>query len=303
MAIRPIDTSGDDRPALLPSHLLLHGIVLIFGFTGILGRLITIGSVPLVGYRMAIAVIAIAAYLAMRRVSLALPRRELTWALFTGLVVAAHWVCFFESIKRATVSVALVCLSTGSLFTATLEPVFFQRRLRPYEVLLGLAAALGVGFVFRFEATYTAGILYGLAAALLGAFFTVINGRLVGRHDARILSFYELASGATGVALYLALWVQPGWAAIRLEGLDVLYLFVLGVVCTAFAFIGSMHVMRRLSPFTVILTINLEPIYGILLALLIFGESEVMSLGFYAGAALILISLWLNGIIKRRYGH
>ncbi len=252
---------------------------------------------------MTIAVAAIAAYLALRRAPLAMPRRDLFWTLLTGLVVAAHWVCFFEAIKRSTVSVALVCLSTGSLFTAAFEPVFFRRRLRFYEVLLGLVAAFGVAFVFRFESAYTTGIGYGLASAVLGALFTVTNGQLVGRYDARIISLYELGSGAVGVALYLALWARPGWSALRLGGLDPLYLGLLGVVCTAFAFIGSVHVMRRLSPFTVILTINLEPIYGIVLALLIFGESELMSAGFYAGAALILISLWLNAIIKRRSGH
>lgn len=296
--------TGQDstRADTLRAYLFFHGIVIIFGFTGVLGRLISVGSVPLVWYRMSIAVAAIGAYSLWRRASLRMPWRDCALIVLTGLVVAAHWVCFFESIKRATVSVGLVCLSTGALFTSLLEPILFQRRPRLYEVGLGFATALGVAFVFRFEAAYAAGITYGLAAAVLGSGFTVVNGRLVGRYDSRTLSLYELASGAAGLTVYLALWVRPDRAAFALHGYDLIYLLILGVVCTAFAFIGTIHVMRRLSPFTVILTVNLEPVYGILLALLIFGEAEYMSAGFYAGAAVILISLWLNAIIKRRSG-
>ncbi len=284
----------------LKDHALLHVVVLIFGFTGILGKLISVESAPLVWYRMLVAVAAIGVYLAWRKVPLRLPRDGVPWTVITGLIVAAHWTCFFESIKQSTVSIALVCLSTGTFFTSLIEPVIFRRGLRPYEMLLGVLTVFGIVFVFRFESGYKIGILYGLAASMLGALFTVINGKLVGLYDSRTISLYELASGFGGLSAYLLLVARPGLDALALSRSDLGYLLVLGVVCTAFAFIGSIHVMRTLSPFTVVLTINLEPIYGILLALLIFGESEYMTLGFYAGAGVILFSILANAAMKRR---
>lgn len=286
----------------LKDHALLHVVVLIFGFTGILGKLISVESAPLVWYRMLIAVAAIGVYLAWRRTPMRLPREGVRWTLITGLIVAVHWVCFFESIKQSTVSIALVCLSTGTFFTSLIEPVIFLRGLRPYEMLLGVLTVFGIFFVFRFESGYKIGILYGLAASLLGALFTVINGKLVVLYDSRTISLYELASGFVGVSAYLLLMARPGLDALALSRSDLGFLLLLGVVCTAFAFVGSIHVMRSLSPFTVVLTINLEPIYGILLALLIFGESEYMTPGFYAGAGVILLSIWANAVMKRRAG-
>lgn len=290
----------DGATHALRHQILLHLVVLAFGFTGILGKLISIGSAPLVWYRLLIAVVAIALYLFWKRVPLRLPRHGLWWTLSTGLIVAAHWVFFFGSIKLSTVSVALVCLSTGTFFTSLIEPIFFNRRIRPYEIALGVTTILGVLFVFRFESGYTAGILFGLIASLLAALFTVVNGKLVGMYDSRTISLYELASGFVGLSIYLLLVSRPGLDALRISPTDALYLIVLGLVCTAFAFIGSVHVMRGLSPFTVVLTINLEPIYGILLALIVFGESEYMTPGFYAGAGVILLSIWANAMIQRR---
>ena len=286
----------------LKDHALLHVVVLIFGFTGILGKLISVDSAPLVWYRMLIAVAAIGVYLAWRRRPMRLPRGGVRWTVITGLIVAVHWICFFESIKQSTVSIALVCLSTGTFFTSLIEPVIFRRGLRPYEMLLGVLTVFGIFFVFRFESGYKIGILYGLAASLLGALFTVINGKLVVLYDSRTISLYELASGFVGVSAYLLLMARPGLDALALSRSDLGFLLLLGVVCTAFAFVGSIHVMRSLSPFTVVLTINLEPIYGILLALLIFGESEYMTPGFYAGAGVILLSIWANAVMKRRAG-
>lgn len=281
---------------------MLHLVVLIFGFTGVLGRLISVGSVLLVWYRMLIAVVTIALYLILLRVPLRLPREAAYKTIFVGLIVAVHWTFFFESIKQSTVSITLICLSTGTLFTSLIEPIVFRRALRLYEISLGAFTVLGILFVFRFEPGYTTGIVYGLIASFLGALFTVLNGKLVARHDARSISLYELASGFACLSLLLVVDGSSNWAALQLSLSDIGYLLILGIVCTAFAFVGSVHVMRSLSPFTVVLTINLEPIYGILLALLIFRESEFMAPGFYAGAAVILGSIWANALIKRRIG-
>lgn len=290
------------RSSALKNLLLLHLVVIIFGFTGVLGKLISISSAPLVWYRMWIAVTVIGAYLLIRGAPLRLPRKGAYLTAMTGLLVAAHWVCFFESIKQSTVSIALVCLATGSLFTAMIEPVFFRRHPRFYEIALGIGTVIGVAFVFQFEPKYKTGISIGLIGSFVGALFTVINAKLVAKYDSRGIALYELASGALGVTAYMALVSRPGWGALALGMSDLTYLLLLGVVCTAFAFVGSVEVMRGLSPFTVVLTINLEPIYGIVLALLVFGDSEYMTWGFYAGAGVILLSIWTNAIIKRRAG-
>ena len=166
--------------------------------------------------------------------------------------------------------------------------------------MLGLAAAVGVAVIFGFETEYAAGIAVGLAAAFIGALFTVINGRLVARYDSQVISFYELLSACAVMLCVAMLWNRPMGSIPLPPVSDWVYLLVLGTVCTAFAFVGGTLVMRRLSPFTVMLTTNLEPVYGIVLALLVFGESELMSAGFYAGAGLILGSIWLNAIIVRR---
>lgn len=294
--------SGTGRAAPLKDHLLLHLVVVIFGFTGVLGKLISIDSAPLVSYRLAIAVAAIGVYLAWRKSALKMPRRALLLTLSTGVIVAIHWTFFFESIKQSTVSIALVCLSTGTFFTSLIEPVLFRRAVRLYEILLGMSALLGILFVFRFESGYQVGIVYGLIASFLGALFTVINGKLVGRYDAATLSFYELSAGLASLMVYLLVIERAGFETFVLSPSDAVYLLLLGVVCTAFAFLASIQVMRTLSPFTVVLAINLEPIYGIVLALLIFGDSEFMSPGFYVGAGVILLSIWANAMIRRRAG-
>ncbi len=285
----------------VPEHLryygLLHLVVLIWGFTGIIGRLVSLESVSLVFYRVTIAVPFIGAYLWWGGAPVRVDRGGLLRLAGIGVLVAIHWTLFFQAIKMSTVSVALVCQSVAPFFTALLEPIVFRRPMRTHELSLGVAAAIGVAVIFGFELVHAAGIAVGLAAAFVGALFTVINGRLIARYDSRVISFYELLS--TWATMLCAVLLLHGSIPVP-QATDLGYLAVLGTVCTAFAFIGGIYVMRHLSPFTVILTTNLEPVYGIVLALIVFGESELMSAGFYAGAALILASIWVNAIILRR---
>jgi drug/metabolite transporter (DMT)-like permease len=292
--------SGARVPDSWRYHALLHLVVLIWGFTGVFGRLISFDSVTLVFYRVAIAVPAIAAFLLWSRAPLRVDRSGVAQFAGIGALVAVHWMLFFESIKISNVSIALVCQSAAPFMTALLEPIVFRRRLYAHEVALGIVTTIGVIAIFGFETEYAAGIAVGLAAAFVGALFTVINGRLVSRYDSRVISLYELTS-ALAVMFVVASFAQEPFGRIPIPvGTDIVYLLVLGTVCTAFAFIGGTYVLRRLSPFTVILTTNLEPVYGIVLALAIFGESELMSAGFYAGTAVILLSIWANAIIVRR---
>mgnify|MGYP001571413109 CR=1 FL=1 len=280
--------------------LLLHLVVLIFGFTAILGKLITIPSDQLVWYRMFFATCSLAVYLAIRKKSFKMKPKGLIQTIGVGFIIASHWIFFFEAIQPSNVSIALAATATGSLFTALLEPIFFNRKLQVYELLLGSIVILGLYFIFQFETDNSLGIWLGVIAAFLASLFTVINGQLIKKYDSTRISFYELGGGVLAISLYFLIFSQQSLPNFQLSTSDWVWMLTLALVCTAFAFVASVKVMEELTPFTVSLSINLEPVYGIILALLIFGESEKMSSGFYVGTLLILCALFLNVLIKRR---
>tara|TARA_B110000503_G_scaffold143169_1_gene242991 strand:+ start:6687 stop:7595 length:909 start_codon:yes stop_codon:yes gene_type:complete len=280
--------------------LLLHLVVLIFGFTGILGKLITIASDQLVWYRMFFATCSLAVYLLLMKKSFKMKRKGVLQTIGVGFIIAAHWIFFFEAIKQSNVSIALAATATGSLFTALLEPIFFKRKLHLYELLLGSIVILGLYFIFQFETNNSIGIWLGVLAAFLASIFTVMNGQLIKQYDSARISLYELGGGVMAISIYFLIFSPSSLPNFQLSPSDWIWMLTLAIVCTAFAFVASVKVMEELTPFTVSLSINLEPVYGILLALLIFGESEKMSNGFYIGTSLILCSLFLNVWIKRR---
>lgn len=282
----------------LKSYFHLHFIVFIWGFTAVLGKLISLDALPLVWYRMLIAVSIIFVYIKMAKISLQVSRRLLFGFLFSGLVIAMHWFTFFQAIKVSNISVTLACLSTGALFASVLEPLFYGKKIVFYEVLFGLFVVFGLGIIFRVEGNYIEGILLALTSAFLSALFSVINGKFAKYNDAAVITFYELLGGVGFFSFYLLFngSFTQDFFTITLE--DLLWLLVLGSICTAYAFLASVKVMKYLTPYTVMLTINLEPIYGIILGILVFSESEKMSTDFYIGAAIILITVILNGVLK-----
>jgi drug/metabolite transporter (DMT)-like permease len=284
----------------LKNYLLLHLIVFIWGFTAILGALITMDAIPLVWYRMLLAVVFIAIYFLWKKKTFKVDRKGLIKFFFTGVVIALHWVFFFKAIKVSNVSVALVTMSTGAFFTSLLEPVFFKRKINTLEVFLGLLVIAGLYIIFNFESQYKLGIFYALIASFLGALFAVLNGLFIKKYTADTISFYQLFFGVVFITIYLLFTKGFSASFFQIITLDWLYLFVLSSICTAYAFIASVQVMKYLSPYTVMLTINLEPIYAIILALLIFGEEEQMSSTFYVGTFIVLFVVLLNGIIKNR---
>lgn len=219
--------------------------------------------------------------------------------ILAGAIIAAHWISFFHSIKISTVSVTLATVSTAAFFGSILEPLFYRRRLNISELLLGLMVIMGLYLIFTFEGNYTAGILVALLSAFLAASFQVLNGKLVKNHSAHRITLLEMIGGWLCISLYLLITGGLDSSLFQLTGLDWLWLAILGSVCTAYAFIESVAVMKQISPFTFLLSINLEPIYGILLALIIFGEDEKMDPWFYLGAAIILSSLFIDVYIKR----
>ena len=284
----------------LKNYLLLHFIVFIWGFTAILGALITIEAIPLVFFRMGLAVFFIALYFIFKKKSFYVDKKGLLKFLFSGILVALHWVFFFKAIKVANVSVALVTMSTGAFFTSFIEPVFFKRKIKSLEIILGLIVIVGLYIIFNFESQYKLGILYALLSSFLGALFAVLNGLYIKKYDANSISFYQLLFGTLFVTAYIFFSNGFSFSFFNLQKMDWVYLFILSSICTAYAFIASVKLMKYLSPYTVMLTVNLEPVYAILLALLIFGDKEKMNPQFYLGACIVLGVVLINGIIKNK---
>lgn len=279
-------------------YLQLHFIVFIWGFTAILGALISIEAIPLVWYRMLLAVLFIGMYFLITKKSFQIQKKSIVKFIISGIIIALHWITFFKAIKVSNVSVALVTMSTGAFFTSLIEPFFFKRKIKPVEILLGLLVIAGLYIIFNFESQYTLGIIYALISAFLSALFAVLNGLFVKKYDPSVISFYQLLFGVIGVTLFLLFTNRFSIAFFQLPTSDWLYLLVLSSICTAYAFIVSVKVMKYLTPYTVMLTINLEPIYAIILALLIFGKKEQMNPEFYYGAFIVLFVVLLNGVLK-----
>ncbi|TRZ41572.1 DMT family transporter [Robertkochia solimangrovi] len=282
----------------LKNYLHLHLIVFIWGFTAVLGALIKIDAIPLVWYRMLIAVIFVYGYVRYRKFDLRVQRKTLLAMVFAGLVIALHWITFFKAIKVSNVSVTLATISTGAFFTALLEPLFYRRKVIWYEIMFGLIVIGGLLVIFNVEVQYKEGIIIALISALLSALFSLINGKLAQNHEAGVISFYELGSGVGFITLYLLFNGSFTAEFFRLSPTDWMYLLILASICTAYAFFASVKVMRFISPYTVMLTINLEPVYGTMLAFMILGDSEKMRPAFYFGALIILATVVANGVLK-----
>ena len=282
------------------NYLLLHFIVFIWGFTAILGALISIDAVPLVFFRMGLAVIILVIYFIFKKKSFYVDKKGLINFLFSGIIISIHWIFFFKAIKVSNVSVALVTMSTGAFFTSFIEPFFFKRRIKSLELILGLVVILGLYIIFNFESQHKMGIIYALISSFLGSLFSVLNGLYIKKYTAISITFYQLLFGTIFVSLYLILYNGFSFSFFNLPKMDWFYLFILSSICTAYAFVASVKVMKYLSPYTVMLTINLEPVYAIVLALFIFGDKERMKPEFYLGTFIVLVVVLINGIIKNK---
>ncbi|MGJ8760875.1 DMT family transporter [Polaribacter sp. AHE13PA] len=284
----------------LNNYLQLHLIVFIWGFTAILGALISLDAIPLVWYRMSLAVLFIVLYFIIKKKSFKVDKKGLLKFFVTGVIIALHWIFFFKAIKVSNVSVALVTISTGAFFAALIEPIFYKRRINPLEMVLGLIVILGLYIIFNFESQYKLGIIYALIASFLSALFSVFNGLFIKEYAANTISLYQLVFGVLFITVYLLVTNGFSVSFFIIPTSDWIYLLILSSICTAYAFIASVKIMKYISPYTVMLTINLEPIYAIVLALFIFGEKEKMNPEFYFGAFIVLFVVLLNGIIKNK---
>lgn len=280
-------------------YLHLHFLVLIAGFTAILGELITIGSFALVWFRMVIAGILMLLYIRFTNKRLIISKKLTFHLSIAGAIIAAHWITFFEAINQSNVSIALAMFSSGAFFASFIEPLFFKRKILWYEIIFGVIVIFGVFLITQGELKYINGILLGLASALFSTLFAVINGVLILKHKASVISFYEFVSGVIFITVGIFIF-YGGFDAtfFKLSTNDWIYILILASVCTAYAFIAAVEIMKYISPFTVILSYNLEPVYGIALALYFFPENEQMSSQFYYGAVLVISAVVLDAIIK-----
>ncbi|MBP3943102.1 DMT family transporter [Sphingobacteriaceae bacterium WQ 2009] len=279
--------------------LILHFTVLVWGFTGVLGNLITIPALQLVWYRVLIAFLALGIYFLVTKQSIRVTRRQLLQILGVGVLVGIHWLLFFHAIKIATVSVALVTLSSLTLFTSILEPIINKHKVSKLELGVGLLIILGIYLIFKFEFQYKWGIICGLSCAFFASIFSICNAKMVKNCSPTLITFYEMIGAWIAVSIFMY-FMNSYNSALILSQSNFYYLLILGVVCTAFAYVLGVAVMKELSAFTVALTTNLEPIYGIILAMLIFGQQEKMSLGFYLGASIVLGAVFLFPYIKTK---
>ena len=278
----------------------IHIMVVILGFTGIFGKLISLETIHLVWYRMLIAFLALVLFLFFKKNLFTISRKNFIGVLGVGALVTVHWLCFFESIKVSSVSVAVVCLSTSSLFSALIEPLFFKRKLLAYEVIMAIIVAGALGFVMGMETQYLLGYIYGITAAFLGTLFTLFNAKYIKKTDATQITMIEMLSGVLIISCLL-LFKQDYTVFTSLISLnDLYYLIILGILCTAMVFVWMTEIMRHITPYSLIMAINLEPIYSIILALIIFGDNELMSTSFYIGSSIIIGVVFLEGYIKNK---
>ncbi|RYU89927.1 EamA family transporter [Mucilaginibacter terrigena] len=279
--------------------LILHFTVFIWGFTGILGQLISISAVNLVWYRVLIASLSLFLYFKFNKTAFKVNRNTVLKLMLTGALVGGHWILFFASIKLSTVPVTLVCLSSITLFTAIFEPIINKKAISKMEIIAGIFIITGIVLIFKFETQYTKGIIAGLTSAVLASLFAIINGRQVKQHEAPVIAFYELSGALLWITIYLLItggitnFVIPRPA-------DIGYLILLGTVCTSLAYVAGVSVMRELSAFRVALITNLEPVYGIIMAFLFFGDMNKMSAGFWVGSIIILSTIFLFPVAQKQ---
>lgn len=283
--------------------LILHLTVFVWGFTGVLGKVISIDAVPMVWYRVLIATSTLLAWFLITKTNLKVTRKQFIQFFLTGGIVAIHWIFFFHAIKVSTVSVTLVCLSSFTLFTAILEPLIKKQPIFMGDILVGLLIIAGIYLIFKFESQYTLGIIFGLLAAVASSLFSTINSTFVQKSEPSIIGFYELIGGLFWITLYRLYDGSLLNTHFNLSLKDWFYLTILGTFCTSVAYVAGVSVMRTLSAFRVALVTNLEPVYGIILAFIFFKNKEQMTGGFYIGAIIILASVFLYPVYKNRKNH
>ncbi len=274
------------------AFLQLHIAILLAGFTGVLGRLIHLNEALLVWYRMLFATIIlfIISLFTVRIKRLTI--REMIPLLGVGAIISIHWVLFYGSVKYANISVALVCFSALGFFSTLLEPLINQTRIDFTEFIIGLLAMLGIYLIFHFDKDYRLGIIFGIVSSFFAALFPILNKKLVGRFDSNTITFYEIGGGWLSLNILVPIYLifYPAQYLIP-SASDFFWLIILSLFCTVLAFNLSIRSLIKVSPFTVNLSYNLEPVYGIILAFVVFNENQYLGSSFYVGLGIIFFTV------------
>lgn len=278
----------------------LHLIVFLWGFTAILGKLIEANAQVLTFYRMFFAAVFLFIFIRFyKKESIKVSKKLFIQLSVIGGFMAFHWFCFFYSIKVSNVSIALSCLSLSTLFASILEPIIFKRKVDISEVIMGVVIVFCMGMIFKTEFQYKEGIFYGILTALFGTIFSVFNGKIFGKTSSGNIIFYEIFSGCIILTIFYLFTGQITHLG-EINTRDLTLIIILASVFTAFPMLESVNLMKYISPFTLILTVNLEPVYGIILAFFIFGQSEEMSPIFYVASLIMILAIVVNGVLKSR---
>lgn len=290
--------------ATTKDYVELHFVVLLFGFTAILGKLVSIPSVEMVFYRTLIAAAGMAVLLVALRGTFKVSQRDFIKIILTGVIVAIHWLTFFASGRVANPSTSLVGFATCSFWAAFIEPIAKRKKIHLLEVLLGIVVMLGLILIFSFDFHYALGLFFGIISGLTAALFSVINSKLASRVSAYTITFYEMAGACITVLLFFPLYQSYIAEDKQLHlvplPMDWFYIGIMALACSVYAYSVMINMTKKMSVFFLQLALNLEPVYGILIALVVFGEQEVMGWNFYAGTAIIISAVIFYPFLK---GH
>jgi drug/metabolite transporter (DMT)-like permease len=279
--------------------LQLHTIILLWGFTPVIGKFISLQATDLVWYRLLFAGISLMLYMKYKGIKMTIPLKESGMVLLMGAIVGIHWYFFYHAIKVSNVSVALAGFSTITFFASILQPLMLKKKFFWGDVFYGILMLVGLIIILRFDAFNPAGLVYGILAAVTAAIFGIYNGKLIEQQNAATITLFEF--GGAFVVLSVMKFLSSDSSIPPLNLSDLGGLLFLSILCTTLAFTWSVEILKHFTPLTVIITNNLEPLYGIGFSVLLFGDSEYMSGGFYIGAAIILVSVFTYPFVKKRY--
>jgi drug/metabolite transporter (DMT)-like permease len=286
-------------------YFKLHFIVFLWGFSAILGKLVTVPAIELVLFRSIFAALGMAIVLYVSKGSFHVERNDLLKLFAIGSIVAVHWLAFFGSARVSNVSVSLVGFATNSLWAALLDPWFKKTQLKKYELLLGVMVLVGLYIIFSFDFQYKFGLFLGVLAGFTSALFSVFNSKLVTRLSARAITFYEMIGVFLAIGIFIPFYntfVAPeNVLTLTPSGMDLMYIAILAGVCSVYAYTVATELMKRISVFMIQLCLNLEPIYGIIMAVIIFGQQEKMNANFYVGTIVILCAVAAYPLVKKKF--
>lgn len=282
-------------------YLQLHFIVLLWGFTPVLGKLISLPALDLVFWRLIFAGLSLAVFIIYKKFKFDLSIKETSIIFIMGILVGAHWYFFYHAIKVSNVSIAMAGFSTMTLFGSVLQPILLKKKFFWGDAFYGVIILIGLAIILQFESGSIEGVFYGILAAFTGAFFGIYNGKLILKHNSSYITIVEFI-GALVFIIFIKLIINDNYFYLEpFKNYDMLWLLVLSILCTTLAFTLSVEIMKYFSPFTVIITNNLEPVYGVIFSVFLFGQSEIMSSQFYIGAIIILFCVLSYPFFKKKF--